>query len=253
MNDTKLRAWDERDLIELLSLDAIGPRCFRGAFGRINENGRTHGRRFMAPAMVSASRMAPVGRAPTMMQFLILQRASPDRPIDFEVTILQEGKHFSSRNARGAQARGRIIRDAQSPSPHPCGAFAHAPPPPGFEEMDPEALPCQTDLPPRLADDVEGALGYPLAEAGLLDFRVRGENDIALSNSPESRMGFWIKTANVCPTTVRAIGRARVCLGLGDQFRQLRRACSGSAEGGSPPLCRQPEPCDLAASFGARG
>ena len=154
----------------------------------------------MGQAMIAAGRTAPAGRSPTMMQFLFLQGAKADETIAYDVTALQDGKRFCSRNVRGAQSGGRIVCDAQVTFSAPLESPSHmGPPPSGLAEQDPETLPTPSQLPASLAAEVESVLGYRVADVSFLDMRVRGPSDIALTLLPEPRLGFWLKSRRALP------------------------------------------------------
>ena len=62
--------------------------------------------------MAAAARTAPADRPPSYLQFLFVAGALPELGIDYEVTPLQDGKRFASRNVRGSQPGNRIVCDA---------------------------------------------------------------------------------------------------------------------------------------------
>src|SRR5580700_10861233 len=96
-------AWDGVDIEALVSLEPIGHLRYRSRYGDGNLNGRSYGGQVLGQAMMAASLSAPEDRRASAFQLLFLRGADPDRRIDFEVKILQEGKRFSSRHISGFQ------------------------------------------------------------------------------------------------------------------------------------------------------
>lgn len=89
MADPVLERWNERDLVGLLTLDTAAPGHYRTRVGDANLNGRSYGGQTLGQAMRAASMNVAADRVATMMQFVFLQGAQPDRPIDLRVDTLQ--------------------------------------------------------------------------------------------------------------------------------------------------------------------
>ena len=87
-------AWDGLDIEALVSLETIAPLRYRSRCGDPNLNGRSYGGQVLGQAMMAASLSVPDDRSASTLQLLFLRGADPNKPIDFEVEILQEGKRF---------------------------------------------------------------------------------------------------------------------------------------------------------------
>ena len=90
-------------LAQRMALDRISPQTWRSRHSDANQNGRSYGGQLLGQAFHAALLDAPPEREPTMMQFLFLQGAMPDKPVDYTVSGLQSGKRFHSIGVRGAQ------------------------------------------------------------------------------------------------------------------------------------------------------
>ena len=190
MHYDRLAAWDEADLSALLSLDRVEPLRYRNRYGDPNDNGRSYGGQLLGQALMAASDTVEPDRPATAMQFLFLQGALHEVPLDLRVTVLQDGKRFSSRHVRGSQAGGRIVLDAHvtfavsAPSPR------HAAPTTALES--PGSLLRLRDFPPRLGRRLDVLGAYSLAEKACLDFRLC-DAEITLTEPDAARARFWIR------------------------------------------------------------
>jgi acyl-CoA thioesterase-2 len=113
-----LLPWSPRDIDALLRLQPLRASTFRSRHASPNARGTVFGRQLLGQALMAASMTTPPGRDVTAMQFMFLQSATPESPVDYEVTALQDGKRFASRHVRGTQAgdassRRRVVLDAQ--------------------------------------------------------------------------------------------------------------------------------------------
>lgn len=190
-------SWNPDDLEALLRLEPIGSSTFRSRSACANVRGTVFGGQLLAHAVMAASLTVPSGRDPTALQFMFLQSANPARPIEFEVTVLQDGKRFASRHVRGTQAANgtataRLVLDAQL-------TFAVALPGPSHAtatragNVDPETLPRIQDIPGDGADRVWRTLGYPLASPAL-DLRVGDPVQGLGIDTSDAALGFWLRT-----------------------------------------------------------
>lgn len=156
----------------------------------------------MGQSMMAASLTVPADRPATMMQFLFLQGAVSDEPIDFEVIPLQDGKRFSSRQVRGTQRGGRRVCEAQvtfaGPSPSPEHSAA-------VDALvgSPEQVPPL----PNAAREWEAGLrrlgGYSLREKPCMEFRVPDFERQISPDTAQARLRFWLKTRRVLPDEPR--------------------------------------------------
>ncbi|HEX7437528.1 MAG TPA: acyl-CoA thioesterase domain-containing protein [Caldimonas sp.] len=197
----KLPAWDGRDLGELLRLEPTGPRRFRNRLGDANEHGRAYGGQLLAGAAMAAAAAVPEGRALTTLQTLFLQGALHDRPIDFEVTVLQDGRRFSSRHVRGSQGGDRLVLDAQVTFAVPMSAPDHMAPPEPLSMLaeDPDTMPRLSDLPPAWGEGLRRAVGYTFDVKEALDFRLPAAPPSMHLELPEPRCRFWLKARHELP------------------------------------------------------
>ncbi len=186
--------WDARDLRELLALDEVGPGAFRTRASDANAHGRVYGGQVLAVALAAAARTVSPGRRATAMQFTFLQGTLHGEAVDVQVTALQDGKRFSSRHARGVQAGGRCVFDAQVTFALDFDAPEHGAGPPVPLE-DPETLPPIDQLPTAWGDAVEGALGFRMMPKAGVDFRLAGAPELLRLSLPEPRLRFWVRLA----------------------------------------------------------
>ena len=156
-----LPPWNERDLAGLLTLDTVAPGHYRTRHGDANLNGRAYGGQTLGQAMSAACMGMAAERLPTMMQFLFLQGAQPDQPIDLHVSALQDGRRFSSRQVRGMQAGGRLVLDAQVSFAVPQPAPEHAAPS-AAGPTAPQDVPGLGDMPPEWEAGLRRLSGYSL-------------------------------------------------------------------------------------------
>jgi len=196
MTDNQNPAWDGRDVAELLDVAAQGGGRFRSRCSETNEHGRVYGGQMLGQALAAAARTAPAGRPASYMQFLFVAGARPDQPLDYEVTVLQEGKRFSSRGVRGSQAGGRFVCDASVSFARALAAPDHETPAPGDcgLGLDPLTLPGLADIDAPEARDVEWAVDYSYRPHIALDFRAPFVDDLLRADAHEPRMRFFIRT-----------------------------------------------------------
>lgn len=190
MSRGKLDPWDEMDLDALLTLDRIGAAHFRTRYGDPNPNGRSYGGQLLGQAMAAASLTVPDERPATALQFLFLQGALHDVPIDLHVTALQDGKRFSSRHVRGTQPVGRVVLDAHATYAEPMASPGHSVASSARER--PESLPRLQDLPQKWGSRLSALGAYSMAVKPCLDFRVpQAEEALCEPDSP--RIRFWLR------------------------------------------------------------
>ncbi len=100
---------DGFDLPSLMTLKALDENSFRSERNERNNNNRVYGGQLMGQAVSAAAQTVPGDRAPTILQMVFLSGARDHLPIDYAVTILQEGKSFSSRHIIGRQGTTGVI------------------------------------------------------------------------------------------------------------------------------------------------
>jgi acyl-CoA thioesterase-2 len=202
MAQDALLPWNPRDIEALLRLQPIGPSTFRSRHASPNARGTVFGGQLLGQALMSAATTAPPERDVTAMQFMFLQSATPERPVDYEVTPLQDGKRFASRHVRGTQAgdaqgKRRVVLDAQVSFAVPMEGPQHATPT-RAEKVDPRSLPRFEDLPAETADAVGRTLGYPFESIGL-DLRVADPAHGLGLESATPALCFWLRTRETLP------------------------------------------------------
>lgn len=194
MNATmpSLSRWDEHDIEALLTPEAIAPGQWRTRYGDANNNGRSYGGQLLGQAMMAALMDVPQDRVPTMMQFLFMQGAMPDQPLDLYVTPLQDGKRFSSRHVRALQA-GRTVLDAQVTCALPLDAPAHADPTPAPHGEHPQDLPDFASLDLALRRDLQRLGGYSEDHKSSVEFRIPDATRQLSAATATERFRFWMK------------------------------------------------------------
>ena len=200
--DETLLPWNPRDIAALLRLQSIGPSTFRSRHASPNARGTVFGGQLLGQALMAAAMTAPSERDVTAMQFMFLQSATPERPVDYEVTPLQDGKRFASRHVRGTQAgdgpgQRRVVLDAQVSFAVPMEGPQHTTPT-RAALVDPQSLPRFEDLPAETAEAVSRTLGYPFESIGL-DLRVADPAQGLGLASPTAALRFWLRTRETLP------------------------------------------------------
>lgn len=190
--------WDGQDLRALLSLDRVGPGRFRSRMGDANLNGRAYGGQTLGQALAAASAGVGLDRPATMMQTLFLQGVDPHRPVDYEVTTLQQGKRFTSRHVRATQG-DRAVLDAHASFAAPSLAPEHAAPLPAMGE-DPRTLPDLAELAPWQSQ-LQHLSGYATQVKPSIDFRLpHPERQLAAGGEP--RVRYWVRAQQALPADV---------------------------------------------------
>ncbi len=182
-------------LAALLTLENLGPGRHRNCYGESNPNGRSYGGQVLGNAMMAAAAGIPDDREPTMLQFVFLQGADPTRPMEFDVSALQDGKRFSSRHVEATQA-GRGIFSANATFGLPLPGPAHATPTSAIE-ASPDSLESPGAIPSISAADMQAMGGYSFAAHEFIDFRIA---EFSPRNSDRAaRLRFWIRAREALP------------------------------------------------------
>ena len=201
-NLEELAPWDGLDIEGLLRLHQAGPSSFRSRHASANERGTVSGGQLLGHALMAASLVAPPGRDVTALQFMFLQSAVPARPIDYEVTTLQDGKRFASRHVRGTQ-RGdtmtdaRVVLDAQVTFAVSLDGPEHATPS-RAGDVDPQTLSRLEDQPADIADSVWRTLGYPFGSE-VLDLRLADPVHGLGLRAATASLRFWLRLHRELP------------------------------------------------------
>ena len=181
-----------------MALDADCGTTFRTRCGDANAHGRAYGGQILGQALTAAARTVPEGRACTAMQFMFLQGTLWDEALDLKVTLLQDGKRFSSRHVRGVQRGKRKMLDAQVSFAMLIDAPEHGTPPAVVLE-DPDALPTVAEFPPDWAAAVQRAVGCEIGIKPMIDFRFAAPPQGLRLWLPEPRLRFWVKARDRLP------------------------------------------------------
>jgi acyl-CoA thioesterase II len=186
-------------LSQLLALDCVAPLRWRSRRADPNANGRIFGGQLLGQAMMAALDGVPGNRTPTMMQALFLHGALPGEAVDFEATVLQEGKRFSSRRVSASQPGGRPVLDAQVTCAIPLDAPWHDEPTsaPGGER--PESLPSLGDLPDAMFDTIRRLGGYDRDCKPTIEFRIPDPARQFSARTSGPRFRYWMRAAQPLP------------------------------------------------------
>lgn len=187
-----LPPWDRRDIGQLLQLQRIGAGHWRTRHGEPNSNGRSYGGQLLGQGMMAALHEAPADRAPSMMQFLFLQGADPQQPVDLRVTRLQDGRRFTALHVRGSQGGDRFVLDAQVTcaswieGPEHDEAFGH-----DLSREGPEASSTIDALPESLRGELVHLGGYSEDRKPSVEFRI--PRLVEQFTRPGPTFRFWLR------------------------------------------------------------
>lgn len=201
MTNDRTSSWDGLDIGELMDLAQPQPWRFRSRIGEINENGRVYGGQLLGQSLMAAAKTVPADRRATALQFMFLSGAMPEWPIDYEVTALQDGKRFSTRNVKGSQRGGRNVCDVHVSFATPIELPAHMarPAPDCGLGSDPERLPRLCDIVSPRAAEIESVVVYLFNDHPAIDFRVPFEGDLLSPDLHEPRLRFWVRMRRALP------------------------------------------------------
>src|SRR5882757_821165 len=185
-------AWNETDIEALVALESVGALRYRSRHGDGNLNGRSYGGQLLGQAMMAAALSVAEERAASTFQLLFLSGADPDKRIDFEVKILQDGKRFSSRQVFGFQNGGRAVLNAQATFCAPQSGPRHAMSSAALNE-NPEDLPSLTVLPPVLMEGLRPLAPYSHQIKPCMDFRIPAIERQLGAETAQSRLRFWLR------------------------------------------------------------
>jgi len=195
--------WNELDIHHLVALDAVAPGLWRTRHGDSNLNARSYGGQLLGQAMMAGLMDVPDGREATMMQFLFLQGAMPQECVQLQVTTLQEGKRFSSRNVRGSQVNGRLVLDAQVSSAVPMESPTHDTPSTAPAGERPEDLATLDDVNPLLMRGVRRLGGYSEDRKPSIEFRIPEPERQLAPATMDGRFRFWMRATQALPDEPR--------------------------------------------------
>ncbi len=185
-------------LRDRLQLQAVGSGRWRSLHGDANQNGRSYGGQLLGQALRAALNEAPADRAPTMMQFVFLQGAMPDRGVDFEVSTLQAGKRFTSLRVSGAQADRQVLH-AHVTCAHSLSGPSHAESSRAPAGERPDNLPASDDVPAALMDRIALFGGYGRDCNPAVEFRIPEPQRQLDAASSGSTFRYWMKVPQRLP------------------------------------------------------
>ena len=187
---------DGQDFADLLGLSRRSERRFRAERGETNGRGRIYGGQILGQALFAASQTAAADRHASCIQLMFAAGGLLDRPIDFEVTTLQEGQRFSARHVRGAQDPHRTLCDANITFAKTLDSPAHSAPAPTDSgvDLDPETCGGLERAEVVGAREVERVLNCVYRKHRTIDMRAPFPDDLMPGRgSGEPRMRFWIQ------------------------------------------------------------
>jgi acyl-CoA thioesterase-2 len=183
----------------LLTLDRTGAGAWRTRHGDPNMNGRSYGGQLLGQALRAALMDVPRERVATMMQFLFLQGAVPQEPIDLAVTPLQEGKRFSSRRVSGTQSGERTVLDAQVTCALPLASPGHQEASAAPPDERPADLPGLDGVPAAVLEAIKRVGGYAEDRKPSIEFRIPDPVRQLSVATAGPRFRFWMRATQPLP------------------------------------------------------
>lgn len=193
MTTDTVTIFDGGDIAELFDLTPLADGGFRSRSGARNLNGRIYGGQLLGQALAAARRTTPADRRATYLQFLFLASGAADECVEYQVTTLQEGKRFSSRHVRGAQAKSRILCDASISFSLPIDGPAFQVAAPEGLALDPETLPELNAIPADGLRSVKRTVDHTFRRHRTIDFRPAFLDDLNGVDRHEPRMRFFVR------------------------------------------------------------
>lgn len=189
-------------LAQRMALDRIAPRLWRSRHGDANNNGRSYGGQLLGQAFHAALLEAPPERVPTMMQFLFMQGAMPEQPVDYAVSGLQGGKRFHSLGVRGTQGE-RTVLQAQVSAALPLDGPAHDRPSSAPAGEHPERLHRLDQVPLPLREQLALMGGYGRDVNDCIEFRIPDAVRQLAGATADHRFRYWIRVPYGLPDVPR--------------------------------------------------
>lgn len=185
-------------LAQRMALDRIAPQTWRSRHSDSNQNGRSYGGQLLGQAFHAALLDAPPEREPTAMQFLFLQGAMPDRPVDYTVSELQSGKRFHSVGVRGAQGE-RTVLQAQVSCALPLDGPTHARPSLAPAGEVPERQSRLAQVSSTLRDQLALMGGYGRDVNDCIEFRIPDAERQLDGATADHRFRYWMRVPHSLP------------------------------------------------------
>lgn len=192
---------DIRRLNELLTLEQLDARLFRGAHDNTGRQ-RTFGGLVMAQALGAASLTVEEDRRPHSLHAYFLRPGRAELPIVYEVEVARDGRSFSQRRVAALQNGEHIFQLAAS----------FQVPEDGLDHQDPIPAVPEPESCPRLSDVLAKASGQSPdlweQEWGVLDVRYIGDSSAPGprridANNHRGHARMWVRINGELPQTPR--------------------------------------------------
>ena len=180
--DTSL--YNTEEILRLLTLEPIGPDCFRGQ-SHFMGSPNVFGGQVLGQALYAAC-VTVEGRRPHSLHSYFILPGNLKLPIEYEVERVRDGGSFSTRRVVAFQEGKRIFVMSVSFQVAEEG-LSHQKPAPAF--ADPEAL--SSNLPTWKERAATGPRPYQPVP---VDFRADHDGDILATPGTEPRKQVWSKT-----------------------------------------------------------
>lgn len=189
----------QEHLTDLLELERYSANHFRSCHNERNLNGRGHvfGGQMLAQAMMAGALTAE-GREACALQLTFLRGADSGRAIDYEVSILNEGRRYATRRIAGRQGERSVVEAVASfriPSPDDT-PWTHSLPPPDVPGPDSLASMAALDKEHRA---LLAAHNYKLLERPCLELRLVGAERRLLACAPSPTECWWVRLKHALP------------------------------------------------------
>ncbi|QBQ49571.1 MULTISPECIES: acyl-CoA thioesterase [Brevundimonas] len=183
---------------DILRLSRRDEQRFRATVFQRNHSQAVFGGCFLGQAMVAAQETAP-GRPPSAMFARFLVGGDPDRPIDYLVETLRDGRSFSERRVTARQGDGPLAFEAMISFHAPEDGVAHQRP--RSTAIDaPQSLPRLADLGHVYPSDIASAEAEGVGGLRAIDARLMRPLDY-FTHPAEPRGRFWVRGVDAAPDT----------------------------------------------------
>jgi acyl-CoA thioesterase II len=148
-------------LLELLDVRSQGEGLFIGAPG-LAPNSRVFGGQLLGQALAAASFSVPPDSACHSLHAYFLRPGKPGRPIDYEVSVMRDGRRLCARKVAAVQRDELVFEltasfEPESPGPEHAEPSLAAPAPESFPDEATRMQQWLEKLPPELHDYVRSS------------------------------------------------------------------------------------------------
>lgn len=190
----------------LLSLEMVSPTRFRSRHAQANHARTLFGGQALAEALHAAAQTGPDWPAHHLAGYF-LRAGAIDRPVDYDVAILRDGRRFASRRVTASQ-EGRLIFEMLCAFHDPEPGLAHQREP-WARLPDPERLPSLADYvqahADRLPPEVVQTYGLPFP----VELRLAEPERVFFDRLEAPARNFWFRVAGA---QALSDGLAQQCL-----------------------------------------